>query len=80
VPDFYPIGYLPRGVRLTGYGGDADDLPAAVVQDFLDAAAAGEAIVPLDRTYRFDQIVQAHRDMEASVATGKFVVLTNPVR
>ena len=25
VPDFYPIGYIPRGVRLTGYGGDADE-------------------------------------------------------
>jgi NADPH:quinone reductase-like Zn-dependent oxidoreductase len=76
VPDFYPIDYLPRGVRLTGYGGDATDLPPAVLQDFLDAVAAGEAVVPLDRTYRFDQIVQAHADMEAGVATGKFVVLT----
>ncbi|MEU8608000.1 zinc-binding alcohol dehydrogenase family protein [Actinoplanes sp. NPDC048791] len=77
VPDFYPIGYIPRGVRLTGYGGDADDLPPAVLQDFLDAVAAGEAVVPLDRTYRFDQIVQAHADMEAGVAVGKFVVLPN---
>lgn len=77
VPDFYPIGYIPRGVRLTGYGGDAGDLPPAVLQDFLDAVAAGEAVVPLDRTYRFDQIAQAHADMEAGVATGKFVVLTN---
>jgi NADPH:quinone reductase-like Zn-dependent oxidoreductase len=63
-------------VRLTGYGGDADDLPPAVLQEFLDAVAAGEAVVPLDRTYRFDQIVQAHADMEAGVAVGKFVVLT----
>jgi NADPH:quinone reductase-like Zn-dependent oxidoreductase len=28
VPDFYPISYLPKGVRLTAYGGDAADLPA----------------------------------------------------
>jgi NADPH2:quinone reductase len=27
VRDFYPIGYLPRGVRLSAYGGDAADLP-----------------------------------------------------
>ena len=26
VKDFYPIEYLPRGVRLTAYGGDATDL------------------------------------------------------
>jgi NADPH:quinone reductase len=30
VKDFYPIEYLPKGVRLTAYGGEADDLPPAV--------------------------------------------------
>ena len=40
VRDFYPIDYLPRGVRLTAYGGDANDLPAAVLQEFLDADQA----------------------------------------
>src|SRR6478609_5190245 len=37
VPDFYPAGFLPNGVRLTGYFGEASDLPQAVLQDFLDA-------------------------------------------
>src|SRR4051812_48589182 len=41
VPDFYPIDYLPRGVRLAAYGGDASDLPADVLQGFLDDVAAG---------------------------------------
>jgi NADPH2:quinone reductase len=41
VPDFYPAGDLPNGVRLTGYSGDASDLPPAVLQDFLDAIATG---------------------------------------
>lgn len=75
VPDFYPIEYLPRGVRLTAYGGDASDLPADVLQDFLDAAAAGDAQVPIDRTYRMSEISRAHKDMEAGKATGKLVVL-----
>ncbi|MEV4709453.1 zinc-binding alcohol dehydrogenase family protein [Actinoplanes sp. NPDC049316] len=75
VKDFYPIGYLPRGVRLTAYGGDADDLPAEVLQEFLDAVAKGEAVVPLDRTYRLEQIAQAHADMEANRAAGKLVVV-----
>src|SRR5437660_4673101 len=39
VRDFYPIDYIPRGVRLTSYGGDANDLPARVLQEFLDAVA-----------------------------------------
>ena len=73
--DFYPIGYLPRGVRLTAYGGEASDLPAAVLQSFLDAVAAGHLTVPLYRTYTLDEICIAHADMEANNATGKLVVL-----
>ena len=75
VKDFYPIEYLPRGVRLTSYGGDADDLPQPVLQGFLDAVAAGDAVVPLDRTYRLEEIAQAHEDMEENRAAGKLVVL-----
>jgi NADPH:quinone reductase-like Zn-dependent oxidoreductase len=76
VPDFYPIDYLPRGVRLTAYSGDAGDLPAHVLQGYLDAVAAGQAVVPIDRVYAFDQIVDAHRAMEAGTARGKIVVTT----
>jgi NADPH:quinone reductase-like Zn-dependent oxidoreductase len=75
VSDFYPIDYIPRGVRLTAYGGDAQDLPQRVLQDYLDAVAAGEAVVPIDHVYKFDEIVQAHAAMEAGTATGKLVVL-----
>ena len=75
VRDFYPIEYLPRGVRLTACGGDATDLPTQVLQNFLDAVAAGDAIVPIHRTYGLDDIAAAHADMEAGRATGKLVVL-----
>jgi NADPH:quinone reductase-like Zn-dependent oxidoreductase len=76
VRDFYPIDYLPPGVRLTAYGGDAHDLPQRVLQGYLDAVAAGQAIVPIDHVYKFDEIVEAHAAMEAGSATGKLVVLT----
>jgi NADPH:quinone reductase len=75
VRDFYPIEYLPRGVRLTAYGGDAADLPPRVLQEFLDSVAAGSASVPIARVYRFDEIVEAHADMEANRVSGKLVVL-----
>jgi NADPH:quinone reductase-like Zn-dependent oxidoreductase len=75
VAEFYPIDYLPTGVRLTAYGGDAADLPADVLQAYLDAVAAGRLIVPIHRTYTLDQIAQAHTDMEHGRATGKLVVL-----
>ena len=72
VRDFYPIDYLPRGVRLTAYHGEAEDLPQPVLQEFLDAVAAGHAVVPIDRVYGFDQIVEAHAAMEAGAAAGSW--------
>jgi D-arabinose 1-dehydrogenase-like Zn-dependent alcohol dehydrogenase len=47
-----------------------------VLQDFLEAVAAGTAAVPIGRVYRFDQIAEAHTDMEQNRAGGKLVVTT----
>ena len=76
VHDFYPIDYLPRGVRLAAYSGGAEDLPGSVLQEFLDAVAAGDAAVPIDHVYAFDEIVDAHAALEAGRGTGKLVVTT----
>ena len=75
IPEFYPMAWLPNGVRLTAYSGEAADLPASELQAFLDAVADGMATIPIGRTYALDDIVQAHRDMEAGVVGGKAVVL-----
>lgn len=74
IPDFYPMDVIPNGVRLTAYSGEASDLPASVLQDFLDAAADGRAFVPLAKVYALEEIVQAHRDMESGAHAGKLVV------
>jgi NADPH2:quinone reductase len=76
VPDFYPAGFLPNGVRLTGYFGEASCLPQSVLQAFLNAVAAGEATVPIAKTYTMDEIAAAHDDMEHDRVTGKLVVAT----
>ena len=76
VPDFYPNGYLPRGVRLAAYSGNAGDLPAHVLQEFLDAVAAGTAVVPIQHVFGLEQIAEAHRAMEAGLGAGKLVVTT----
>ncbi len=76
IPDCYPMDVIPNGVRLTAYSGEASDLPASVLQGFLDAVAAGTATVPLARTYALDEIVQAHQDMEDGARVGKLVVVT----
>lgn len=75
VRDFYPIEYIPRGVRLTAYGGGAGDLPREVLQQFLDDVAAGIATVPVHATFGLDEIAKAHSIMEAGTAAGKLVVV-----
>jgi NADPH:quinone reductase len=75
IPDFYPMDWLPNGVRLTAYSGEAADLPSAVLQEFLDAVADGRAVVPIGKVYGLDDIVRAHRDMVAGTVGGKGVVV-----
>lgn len=75
VRDFYPIGYLPAGVRLTAYGGEASDLPAEVLQRYLDRIAAGEVTLGPVHTYAMDDIRAAHTDLERGTKVGKLVVL-----
>jgi len=47
-----------------------------LLQEFLDAVAARDAVVPIDHIYGFDQIAEAHAAMEADHASGKLVVTT----
>ncbi|MDG6104140.1 zinc-binding dehydrogenase [Dactylosporangium aurantiacum] len=75
VRDFYPIGYLPTGVRLTAYGGEASDLPAAVLQRYLDRIATGEVTLGPVHTYAMDDIRAAHTDLEHGTKVGKLVGL-----
>ena len=76
IPDFYPIGYLPTGVRLTAYSGDAANLPPAVLQDCLDKIAAGTLSLGPATVYPIDRIRDVHRDVETNRVSGKVVVTT----
>ena len=64
IRDFYPIDFLPSGVRLTAYSGEAADLPAEVLQDYLEAAAGDQSLIPVDRVFGLDEVAQAHTYME----------------
>jgi NADPH:quinone reductase-like Zn-dependent oxidoreductase len=76
VPEFYPIDYIPRGVRLTSYAGGAADLPPTVLQHFLDLIASGEFELGPVTAYQLEDIRQAHADLEANKVAGKLVGLT----
>jgi NADPH:quinone reductase-like Zn-dependent oxidoreductase len=74
VEKFYPIAYIPNGVRLTAYGGESVDLPAAILRRYLDKIAAGKLKFAPARVYTLDEIRQAHDDMEHDRVAGKMVV------
>ncbi|HEY5879920.1 MAG TPA: zinc-binding dehydrogenase, partial [Nakamurella sp.] len=75
VRDFYPIDYIPAGVRLTAYEGNASDLPRETMQQVLDRVADGSLSISIHHVYDgLEQVRQAHADMESNTATGKLVV------
>ena len=76
IDKFYPIDYIPRGVRLTAYSGGAADLPPAALQAFIEAVSEDAAVVPIGAVYHIDQIVEAHTAMEEGRVAGKIVVVT----
>lgn len=75
VERFYPIEFIPTGVRLTAYGGGADNLPAAVLEDVASALHRGELDWPVE-VYRMEDIARAHDDMEHDRVAAKQVVRT----
>ncbi len=75
VPEFYPIDFIPTGVRLTAYGGDAGNLPGKLLTEIANAIDRGEIDWPVE-VYAMDDIVKAHDDMENNRVTAKQVVLT----
>ena len=76
IDKFYPIGYIPQGVRLTAYSGVAAGLPVTVLQGFIDAVIDGTAVAPIGAVHHIDQIVEAHTAMQEGRVAGKIVVLT----
>jgi len=80
IADFDPLMDLPSGVRLTTFAsafvlGDehfpTTDVP---LQEIVDKASRGVFTAKPARVFQFDQIVDAHRLMDAGQAGGKLVV------
>jgi len=72
--EFSPMGDIPSSGRLTVYTGGAEDLQKEALQEFMDTVESGDIRVALDRTFKLDEIVEAHKYMESNQAKGKIVV------
>ncbi|WP_246797178.1 zinc-binding alcohol dehydrogenase family protein [Burkholderia perseverans] len=73
--DFMPMDAIPHTVCLTDFRTTVAKFVDAPIDEMADQIARGELHVPVGRTFRLDEIVEAHRCMEANMAGGKIVVL-----
>jgi NADPH:quinone reductase len=76
---FEPIEDIPSTVRLTTYhsGTTSAARSTAALQAIVDGVAAGRYRANLERRFRFDEILEAHRFMEENRGTGKLVVVVD---
>lgn len=74
--DFTPMDVIPSGVCLTVYAGESEDFMRTPLHELARQIEAGTLRVQVGKTFRLDEIVEAHRLMEANKAGGKIVVLT----
>lgn len=75
LPDFSPMDVIPSAVCLTIYDGGVTDFMRTPLQELVDQVAAGGLRVQVGRTFKLDDIAEAHRAMEENSAGGKIVVL-----
>jgi NADPH:quinone reductase-like Zn-dependent oxidoreductase len=80
IRDFNPLLQMPSGVYLTFFGSFVFGTPGfplsdVPLQQIAADAAAGRLDIKPTRVFRFDQIQEAHRVMEANQAGGKMVVV-----
>jgi NADPH:quinone reductase-like Zn-dependent oxidoreductase len=72
--DFHPMGDIPTAVKLTSYSGEAADLTPQQLQDYIDLVEEGELEMKTGPVFKFEELVEAHKLMDANQAGGKIVV------
>ena len=74
--NFAPMEAIPTASYLTAYAGESDDFMLTPLAELAEQIAAGRLHIQIGKTFKLDEIVEAHRCMEESKAGGKIVVLT----
>jgi NADPH2:quinone reductase len=76
---FEPLEDIPSTVKLTTYqsGTTSAGRSTVALQEIVDGVAAGRYAANVERRFRFDEIVAAHRFMEENRGSGKLVVVVD---
>lgn len=72
--DFSPMDAIPNRVSLVTYSGEVQDFMDMPIQELVDDVASGALAIKIGKTFRFDQIAEAHDCMERNAADGKIVI------
>jgi len=71
---FRPMGDIPTAVKLTSYSGEAADITAKELQNYIALVEQGKLKVSIGRVFPFTDLVEAHKLMDANKANGKIVI------
>ena len=72
-----PMELIPLGVYLSVYGGGPDEFMSTPLAEFVKGVEKGEMKIKVGRTFKLEEVAEAHRCMEANEAGGKIVVLVD---
>ena len=78
IDNFSPMDAIPTAVSLTTYDGGAEDFMLTPLEKLAQQVATGRLRVQVGKSFRLDEIVEAHHCMEENKAGGKIVILTDP--
>ncbi|KAG8872051.1 hypothetical protein FRB97_008063 [Tulasnella sp. 331] len=74
--DFSPMDVIPSSVCLTTYDGGPEEFAQTPLEELAQQIKRGELHITVGKTFRLEEIVEAHQTMEENRARGKIVVLT----
>lgn len=75
LPSFSPTEAITTGVFLTSSAGGPNEFMATLLWELKQQMKAGTLHIPLGKTFKLEQIAQAHELMESNESGGKLVVL-----
>ena len=73
---FSPMDAIPTASKLTSYSGGWEEFMQTPLQEFIDLIEAGQTQVKVGSVFSLDDIIEAHRAMDANSGQGKIVVVT----
>ncbi|MCJ1244094.1 hypothetical protein MMC30_001292 [Trapelia coarctata] len=74
--EFSPFEAIPTGVGLTVYAGGPEEFMETPLEEMAGLVKEGKLKLLVGKVFKLEEIVEAHRVMDANMAGGKIVCLT----